>query len=221
MKEKISCGIVSITNDKRIILILKKYTYEFMCLILGFYKNGLKLNNITEMEREILLKFSIKEIYNTYFNDNKMRFSRIRKNFKEYKRKISIKSGKSFNEYLKKLKLNNNLMWEIPKGRIRYKEKFYNCAKREFVEETGINNIFINNNITPMKEIKIRRNTKYITYYYLGECEYIKVEEPDAREILIVSSFYIDEIDHLNMEESKKNIIKKLYQIHEDMRNCN
>lgn len=211
MIEKISCGIVAITDNKKIVIILKKYTYEFMTLILGFHSNGIKLNNITEMERQVLLKFNIKKIYSTYFDKNRCNFNKIKKKFKDYKRKISIKSGKNFKDYLKNLVLKNNLMWEIPKGRIKRNETIYNCAKREFTEETGIKNIHIFNDIVPLKEIKIRRNIKYITYYYFGECEYIKKEEPDAREILIVSTFNIEEIDLLNMEKSKKNIIKKLY----------
>lgn len=61
--------------------------------------------------------------------------------------------------------------WGFPKGRRNYQEKDYNCAMREFEEETGYNrnDIYLLENIIPIEEIFTGSNYKsYKHKYYLG-----------------------------------------------------
>jgi ADP-ribose pyrophosphatase YjhB (NUDIX family) len=65
--------------------------------------------------------------------------------------------------------------WGFPKGRRNYKEKDYDCALREFTEETGYPNHVLHNfqNIFPFDEIFMGSNYKsYKHKYYLTFMEY-------------------------------------------------
>jgi hypothetical protein len=58
--------------------------------------------------------------------------------------------------------------WGFPKGRRNYQEKDYECALREFYEETGINVEHLNNikNILPFEEIFTGSNYKSYRHKY-------------------------------------------------------
>jgi 8-oxo-dGTP pyrophosphatase MutT (NUDIX family) len=58
--------------------------------------------------------------------------------------------------------------WEFPKGRRNQKEKEFDCALREFEEETGISkdNITIIENLLPFEEIFIGSNHKSYKHKY-------------------------------------------------------
>jgi hypothetical protein len=61
--------------------------------------------------------------------------------------------------------------WEFPKGRRNYQEKEFECATREFVEETGIDidTICIVENIIPFEELILGSNNKlYKNRYFLA-----------------------------------------------------
>jgi 8-oxo-dGTP pyrophosphatase MutT (NUDIX family) len=65
--------------------------------------------------------------------------------------------------------------WGFPKGRRNYKEKDYDCALREFKEETGYNTGVLMNfqNIFPFEEIFMGSNYKcYKHKYYLTYIDY-------------------------------------------------
>ena len=67
--------------------------------------------------------------------------------------------------------------WGFPKGRRNYQEKDYDCALREFTEETGIVSTKLHNiqNIIPYEELFMGSNYKsYKNKYYLM---YIKSED--------------------------------------------
>ena len=58
--------------------------------------------------------------------------------------------------------------WGFPKGRRNYQEKDYNCAMREFEEETGYNknDIYLLQNIIPLEEIFTGSNYKSYKHKY-------------------------------------------------------
>ena len=69
----------------------------------------------------------------------------------------------------------NEPEWGFPKGRRNTHEKDYDCALREFSEETGYNISILNNirNIVPFEEIFIGSNYKaYRHKYYLMNISY-------------------------------------------------
>jgi len=65
-----------------------------------------------------------------------------------------------------------NPEWGFPKGRRNYQEKDYECAVREFTEETGIHRKFIRNidNVFPFEELFTGSNYKSYKHKYFLCC---------------------------------------------------
>jgi len=80
--------------------------------------------------------------------------------------------------------------WGFPKGRRNYQEKDYECALREFAEETGYNTSHLRNiqNILPFEEIFTGSNYKsYKHKYYLTFIDFENTEQMDQFERTEVS----------------------------------
>ena len=114
--------------------------------------------------------------------------------------------------------------WGFPKGRRNIKETDYNCAVREFEEETGFQKKEYNilKNIKPVEEIFYgSNNIKYKHIYYIGqELENKKLEiDPNnkyqATEIGGISWFNfndsLNQIRPYNIE--KKKVLKKVFKL--------
>ena len=146
---------------------------------------------------------------------------------------VSPCSGNSSNAYLCESGLlhknnnNNTSVWEyaewgFPKGRRNYQEKDYDCAVREFCEETGYtrsaDKLVSIQNIMPFEEIFMGSNYKsYKHKYYLTYMPY----EESIRECAVQSSevscaewkTYEDcmaSIRHYNVE--KKRVLENVHQ---------
>jgi len=155
---KIKCGMVifkRVDGELFFLLILKKYTYAFMRLLLGKYNERafLKLEGgISEYEKTILsMNLNIKDLYRRYFPNFKIRnrdLLRIATKFDLYKKRILIRTGLDFYTWLKKMKTISP-PWEIPKGGIKNDEDLIKCAIREINEETGVikNDLYIHDGI--------------------------------------------------------------------------
>ena len=67
-----------------------------------------------------------------------------------------------------KIKCWNEPEWGFPKGRRNYQEKDFDCAVREFCEETGYNDKILRNidNIVPYEEIFVGSNYKAYKHKY-------------------------------------------------------
>ena len=97
--------------------------------------------------------------------------------------------------------------WGIPKGRRKNKESNFDCANREFCEETGLNKLnYEILNIKPIREqYKSTNSVNYRHYYYLSELNDYDIKlfiDEDNK-----NQFYeIRDIKLLNFE----NAIKKL-----------
>ena len=98
----------------------------------------------------------------------------------------------------------NEPEWGFPKGRRNTQEKDYECALREFSEETGYNISILNNirNIVPFEEIFIGSNYKaYRHKYYLMNISYTHS--------LAIKTFQKSEVSGMewkNFEDSMKSI---------------
>lgn len=169
---KKSCGIACLrTNSKKqleILLVKKRYTYEFCDFVLGNYDSSSKeninnsvkalINNMTIHEKidilslnfdtmwfKIWLESPVLKSYKPIINtDNAYETIKKIKSYEKKKKKFSNVFLRDNGERLKNIILNskNNtsieLMWEIPKGRKRKIETNLDCAMREFKEETNI-----------------------------------------------------------------------------------
>lgn len=120
--------------------------------------------------------------------------------------KLSIKS----NEYLTlEFYVNNvkpvwdDLEWGFPKGRKNNGERIYDCALREFKEETGIDvkNIQILTDVNPIHEYFIGTNgVKYGNIYYIGMANNLDIpiidenNKSQSQEISAIGWFTCEEV---------------------------
>jgi len=91
--------------------------------------------------------------------------------------------------------------WEFPKGRINSNEKHLECSLREFEEETGIKNVFINviENILPFEENFIGTNYKsYMYKYYLS---YMKYEDYIKTKLDKFQKSEVSKLEWVTLEE--------------------
>ena len=242
---KYNCGAVGFTNDTggiKYLLVKKKYTYVFINLLLGRYqvkKSGitLDLSLISNMERILLIRFPMKLIYLEYFTGgNKkgvelQRFAKYTANKWNMFRKWTNgqwlngkeRTGNNYEQYLMSMILSPQLMWEIPKGLKNKNETKYECARREFLEETGYR-CKILKRIIPKIEKSYYGGKTHITNYYLAKICDANIDNAnidnevtdrvtDEQEIDITSWFCIEEINIMPMELAKKKIIQEFHKM--------
>ena len=158
-----------IDNDLKILLINRKVSLNFIEFLRGKYsisnKNYISkmISMMTKNEFNMLKTMKSSDLWMYVWGDIK------------YKN-VYIKSLKRYNlikTYLMKLPepIYDEPEWEFPKGRAEYRETSYECANREFCEETGLtNNNYEIINIKPILNEYIATNKiKYINKYYFSE----------------------------------------------------
>ena len=188
-----SIGIIAFRiNNKKVeyLLIRRKDTLGFIDFLRGKYSLINKeyilnmLKQMTLSELDCLLEYDFDKLWNRLWGHN---------NVTKYKNEENISRDK-FNNLVKGIYVDNNFFslqtlieqtkndhiwiepeWGFPKGRRNFMEKDYECALREFTEETGYNcNLIKNvNNLLPFEEIFTGSNYKsYKHKYYLGNMSY-------------------------------------------------
>jgi len=231
----ISMGIVLTKkkNELLFLLIQRKDTLGFVEFMRGKYnlenvdyiKNLLSI--MTKTERQNILNFDFDDLWNKlwmnkpnnqYFNEyenSKMKF---------YKLKIGYRFEDKFINFEE---LNNVVEciyltpeWGFPKGRRNLYESDLNCAKREFQEETGINEIDYNLLNAPcVSELFYgTNNIRYKHIYYLAHTDKdlkVSLDKNNKDQITEISNIawynYNDAMNIIrpyNIE--KKNALKKI-----------
>jgi 8-oxo-dGTP pyrophosphatase MutT (NUDIX family) len=152
--------------------------------------------------------------YQTEFENSKSKFLNLKNNVYMNMENIIEKANTEFEEK----------EWGFPKGRRNIKETDYDCANREFQEETGFESseYTILKNIKPVEEIFYGSNDiRYKHIYYIGEClceKKLKVD-PDnkfqATEIGGIEWFNLNDavskIRPYNRE--KKDVLRKVHKL--------
>ena len=136
----VSYGIICFSKKTdNILLVKRRYSVEFLDLLTGNYRHamiGSLMVNITQNEANLLKellsdKLLFRKKYLEYFssqNIEKVDFAEIK----------FIENSEIINNYLKIIKFDLNTEWIFPKGKINKKEFPIDCAKREFMEESGL-----------------------------------------------------------------------------------
>lgn len=174
MPEKVSYGIALCRYNKEknnrieILMVKKRYSYEFINFVLGRYQMHNKknlcdmFNNMSFAEKIDIFGMQFENMWyriwinnptkqynilNIYKNIDKtmkmnhyMNDSDIYKCFKQKKNKFEKNFGDNIS-LLRNLIINSSnseIMWEIPKGKLENNETCIDCAIREFYEETSI-----------------------------------------------------------------------------------
>jgi 8-oxo-dGTP pyrophosphatase MutT (NUDIX family) len=178
-------------NNVQYLMICRKDTLGYIDFMRGKYSVYNKdylmnmLKQMTHNERELIKTLEFNELWNNIWGSEDISI--------QYKSEEAVSRDK-FNTLRNGILLKNdyynldtmvnksNLLtiwqepeWGFPKGRRNYQEKDYECAIREFTEETGYQGKQIKNvkNLLPFEEIFIGSNYKsYKHKYYLTYMNY-------------------------------------------------
>lgn len=181
----------NLQNEREYLMIRRKDTLGYINLIRGKYTLGNKeyimniLKQMTAYEKLTLIELSFDELWTKVWGSNKLSNEYRKEETSSRSRFTTLKTGCYYKDEFLTLKdlineSNKYVQWEepewgFPKGRRNYKERDYDCALREFSEETGLSNNIINNieNIIPYEEIFTGSNYKsYRHKYFIGLINY-------------------------------------------------
>ena len=185
---RISLGIllfIKNNNDLKFLLVRRKDTIGYMEFLRGKYKindinyitdlfskmtydeiNRLKNSSFDQLWNNLWMQKDNKQIFRYEYIQSKYKFNYLKKGF--YMKSTAI----SIEYFINKIKIFwNEQEWEIPKGRRNYKETDLHTAKREFMEETGIQSLDfkIHNNIQFIEEYIGSNNISYRHIYYIAK----------------------------------------------------
>jgi ADP-ribose pyrophosphatase YjhB (NUDIX family) len=208
-------------NEWKILLVKKRVTYSYISFILSkipIHKLRYNLNKMTIDEKLDILSGSYEQMYFRAFLNSQTsskKFIRLKKSFKE---KYLSDDG----VFLKSLitsSTNGELLWEIPKGKIRYGETVNECILREFNEEARLK--IINSNISQHFKYNysyIEDNVNYNISYKIAVCskdlKLNQIIQSEISEIKWVPIKFIDAYNTHNLKVIVKtmiNYIKKHY----------
>lgn len=170
-----SFGIVLFTvveNTILYLLVQKRDSYEYMDLLMGTWKTNDDVvhlvNGMSKKEKKRLINNDFDTLWNDLFATQNSYICR------EYERaRDKYHSIINLTEIIENCNTSITLQWGFPKGRKEAGETTLECAKREFVEETGysINIVNIVNTKT-FSEFYTGNNKKsYCTHYFIGSSE--------------------------------------------------
>lgn len=167
------------------LLIRRRNSLNYVEFIRGKYDiNNLdyiekSINFITNIEKENIKNNDFNTLWKDLWgnNNNNTEYKESMEKFNLLKSGYNIKKN-DINLFINlEILINDSIYnfsepeWGFPKGRRNLKEKNIDCAKREFEEETTIDNNDINIvNITPVEEVFIASNNlKYKHIYYISQ----------------------------------------------------
>jgi hypothetical protein len=179
------------TKKREYLMICRRYTIAYLEFVRGKYIVTDKesvialLQQMTNRERELIAIADFRTIWNTtwggshnrYYGEDAQSSEKFSALCRQYNMAILLKecldncentSGDGSCQFPSQGW--NEPEWGFPKGRREYKETDYNCAIREFQEETGIRSILLQQikNIIPVEENFMGSNFKsYKHKYYL------------------------------------------------------
>jgi 8-oxo-dGTP pyrophosphatase MutT (NUDIX family) len=234
----ISIGIIAFRKlEEKIeyLMIRRRDTLGFIDFMRGKYSIYNKdyimnmLKQMTEQEKQALLTKTFHELWNSIWgsdvisNQYKAEESISRDKFASLSDGVLIKTEfytlRSLVDESRKYGIWQEAEWGFPKGRRNYQETDYECALREFAEETGYSKkSLINiNNILPFEEIFTGSNYKsYKHKYFVAYMDYDFSNQPAQFEPTEVSKMEwksyeecIDIIRPYNLE--KKQLITNIH----------
>ena len=184
-----SYGVIAFNNDKsKFLLVQPRYSYAYMTLIMHkFNSNDLSyieylVSATTELEKHKLLNYSHRDLWIKmwYFAKNKnldnRDFSSANKFFDKFHRGYYTDRGifVELDSLVKRSTSIKSIKWGFPKGKRKIGEKGMIAAKREFLEETGINpksvEFYNEEEIPPVcEEFFGGDGNDYVHYYYFAK----------------------------------------------------
>ena len=228
---------INLNNEIEYLLIRRKDTLGFIDFLRGKYSLLNKeyiinmLKQMTKSEKELLLNHDFDFLWKNLWGDNNLLKYKSEENTSKDRFNL-LKTGINVNgdffdlntlieEANKSDQIWNEPEWGFPKGRRNYMEKDYECAIREFSEETGYDHkLLLNiNNVFPFEEVFTGSNYKsYKHKYYIGNMIYHDTVNTDCFQKSEVSKMEwknfndcITSIRNYNLE--KINLLTKINEI--------
>ncbi len=190
MKTKYSYGIICINKIKgkhHFLMVKRKNSYAFIEFILSHFntlnKNTILylLSNMTEEEKHILYTLNFDNIWRHFsisvpsnIENTSFSFMTYIKYKNAFYNTFSGVGGEKLRGCIKMCHKKEPILWEFPKGRKNGKyESNYDCAVREFEEETNIakDNYTLLYDMNFYDIVTIYDKTKYISRYYIAMME--------------------------------------------------
>lgn len=205
-------------NDIKFLMIQRKHSLSYIEFIRGKYdeNNHDKVNSMFELmsENEInnIKSLEFDQLWDTLWKET-AKSKTFTKEYNNSKNKfIVLKNNNSFDNIISKYKEPE---WGFPKGRRNKYENNYECANREFIEETNLNDFVQLDRINPIEEtFKGTNGVKYKHIYYIAGTEQSEISyDFDNYEIGNIGWFSIDEILKLirPYNKTKINVINQIY----------
>ena len=181
----ISLGVIAIRYNPTLqfLMICRRNTLGYVDFIRGKYELDnpeyiqLLFDIMTINETKELLTLDFLTLWNNLWQNNKHQyeseFLKAKYKYNELLNGLNINNTTySIRQYIENIKIPwTEPEWGFPKGRRNYLESDFNCAMREWSEETGYTKSDINmlKNVTPYNEIFVGTNNKVYKYkYYIG-----------------------------------------------------
>lgn len=236
-----SCGIILykvnepyLENEKnedkyKYLMVQRKDTLGFIEFLRGKYRERdnayivrlLEMMTVCEIDK--LRKFSFDELWDFLWQNRNI--NHYKNEYEESKSKfyrIKDRNEKSLNTLIDESNIKYiDRDWGFPKGRRNLRESDYDCALREFEEETGYSrdDYKVLKNIAPLEEVFYGSNgIKYKHIYYIGQSlkdVELKIDHTNynqCTEISKVGWFLLNEslIKIRPYNEEKKKVLKKV-----------
>lgn len=186
-------------GKKKYLMICRKHTFGFTCIIRGKYSSiypeqiQTYVDSMTNYEKESIQCLTFGELWEYMWSGITNSRKNHDKSHAEYKfnlvREVLLEAIAASPTQWEEAE------WEFPKGRMQQCESDLECALREFEEETHISkhNIRIVYNLCPFEEIYKGSNDKmYQITYFLAQ---LKHEEPN------LSSFQEEEVSRMEWKD--------------------
>lgn len=214
-----SYGLIILTQDNtKLLVIQRRDSFGYISLINNQWLPDNCLHgaakDITQIEYEKVVCFDFQGLWKDVMGDKRMAkntsvMSLCKSNFEKNNIKSIVKE-------LDSQTLRMETEWGFPKGRIKKKEKWLECAKREAFEETQISESFIDiiSDVPFMENIKGFDDRMYINIYYVARLntsfDNINLN-PEKSEIKDIKWIDIEDIEELFCDsESKKKLMHQL-----------
>jgi len=222
-----SLGVIAFRNNNGVIeylMIRRKETLGYIDFMRGKYhlsnkeyiKNMLK--QMSDMEKKNIMEKEFDELWTNiwgdegYNNKYKMEETTSKDKFNILK-DGSLKLGFNLKDLIGELQDDwCEPEWGFPKGRRNYQEKDYDCAVREFCEETGYAESMIEPmvNIVPYEEIFTGSNYKsYKHKYFLMYMKYSETKDTSTYQKSEVSKMEWGSLDNCLSKIRSYNLEKK------------
>lgn len=240
----ISFGIICFRIKDSVVqylMVQRKDSLSYVEFIRGKYDVNNKkyimslVSNMTVEEREKLLHVNFDTLWKTLWQTDDCKgfykeYSEAKHKFELLQKGFFLKSDNGIYHYDIFYIMNNTRSniaepeWGFPKGRRNINESDLLCALREFYEETGLNNKYIDvlSTVKPFEEIfSGSNNIRYKHIYYVAECKksdlftykFNPFNKQQNREIRDVCWFdFEDALSHIprfNIE--RKELLKRIH----------